>query len=161
MRNQTSPIYVWAVGAAIVVTSMMASPARAADLAWGQWFVDLLERLEVSEQLRDPWVWFGFGAQGLFLMRFIWQWVVSEKRGRSTVPVAFWYFSLAGGLSLFVYATHNSDLVIMWGQLLACVIYVRNLMLIHRSAARRRAVGLRKVKLRSEVNGQNDDPQAP
>lgn len=99
-------------------------------------------RDEAVRQLRSPWFWFGMGAQAVFFGRFVVQWIVSERRKRSTVPVVFWYLSLIGGLSLFVYATHERDLVIMAGQLLACVIYVRNLMLIHDWESRRRRAGL-------------------
>jgi lipid-A-disaccharide synthase-like uncharacterized protein len=145
---------------ALVLAGVGVGCVAATSPGWTQWFTDLLKEHEIARQLHDPWVWFGFGAQALFFMRFVWQWIVSEKRGRSTVPVAFWYFSLTGGLSLFFYAWHNHDLVIMSGQLLACGIYVRNLMLIHRTAARRRARGLPQGKLRSAVNGENDDDSA-
>ncbi len=83
------------------------------------------------EQLRDPWTWFGFGANGLFFMRFFWQWIVSEKRKRSTVPVAFWYLSLGGAACMFIYGLHLRNLVVMLGGFLPCIIYIRNLMLIY------------------------------
>jgi lipid-A-disaccharide synthase-like uncharacterized protein len=98
--------------------------------------------LDLLRQFRDPWAWFGFGAQGLFFMRFFWQWLVSEQRKQSTIPLAFWYFSLAGALSTFVYAAGRRDLVIMCGQLPACFFYIRNLMLIRGRDARRRRAGL-------------------
>lgn len=93
-------------------------------------------------QLSDPWCWFGLSSQGLFFLRFVWQWIVSERRKRSTVPVGFWYLSLAGAISLFIYGCHQLDLVIMAGPIISSVIYVRNLMLIHGRAARRRRAGL-------------------
>ncbi|WP_134725004.1 lipid-A-disaccharide synthase N-terminal domain-containing protein [Paracoccus luteus] len=77
------------------------------------------------------WVLFGFMAQGLFMMRFLVQWIASERAKRSVVPVAFWYFSLAGGLTLLAYAIHRRDPVFMVGQALGTVIYLRNLWLIH------------------------------
>ncbi len=120
------------------------------------WFEALWQDFEVWDKLRDPWVWFGLGAQALFFGRFLWQWIVSERRGHSTIPIAFWYLSLAGGGALFVYAFHQRDLVIMLGQLLACAIYLRNLMLIYSQARRRALAGLPVAKLRSEVNGEND-----
>jgi len=95
----------------------------------------------------DPWAvfWlaFGFAAQGLFAGRFIWQWVVSEKKGRSTVPVGFWVLSLAGGLMLLIYACYRKDPVFILGQGLGVLIYVRNLMLIvrRRSVMRQRHPG--------------------
>jgi len=71
------------------------------------------------------------GAQGVFFLRFVWQWIVSERRKRSTIPIAFWYLSLAGAICTFIYACHQADLVFMLAQILASGIYVRNLMLIY------------------------------
>jgi lipid-A-disaccharide synthase-like uncharacterized protein len=86
------------------------------------------------------WLTFGFAAQGFFAARFIWQWLVSEKKGRSTVPLGFWILSLVGGGMLLVYACHLRDPVFIAGQGLGLFIYVRNLMLIRRrnDAVRRR-----------------------
>lgn len=97
---------------------------------------------EVFGKIRSPWFWFGMTAQFVFFMRFLVQWIVSERNRRSTVPVSFWYLSLVGSLALFVYAVNQRDPVIMAGQLLACVIYVRNLMLISDWRKRRRQAGL-------------------
>ncbi|MBN2446092.1 MAG: lipid-A-disaccharide synthase N-terminal domain-containing protein [Phycisphaerae bacterium] len=66
------------------------------------------------------------------MMRFVVQWYVSERQGRSTVPVAFWYLSLVGGLMLGLYAFLKQDPVFFLGQLLGVMIYIRNLVLIHR-----------------------------
>lgn len=78
------------------------------------------------------WLVIGFAGQALFTMRFIVQWVASERKKRSVVPVAFWYFSLAGGLVLLVYAIHRKDPVFILGQAAGAFIYLRNLMFIHR-----------------------------
>lgn len=91
----------------------------------------------IKKTAADPWVLFGFGAQALFLMRFVIQWIASERRKRSHVPVSFWYFSLAGGITLFVYAARRLDPVFMLGQGLGCFIYIRNLILIHRRSVPR------------------------
>lgn len=76
------------------------------------------------------WVIFGFAAQGMFFMRFVIQWIASERVKRSIVPETFWYFSFAGGLMLFIYAVHRADPVIMVGQLMGLFIYSRNIYLI-------------------------------
>jgi len=94
------------------------------------------------DKFRDPWVWFGLGGQGLFFLRFLWQWIVSERHKRSTIPLAFWYFSLAGAVCTFIYAAKKQEPVFMLPQLLACFFYVRNLMLIYGQASRRRRAGL-------------------
>jgi lipid-A-disaccharide synthase-like uncharacterized protein len=77
----------------------------------------------------DPWLVLGFGAQGLFTSRFLVQWLVSERRRQSMIPKAFWYLSLAGGLSLLAYAIHLGDPVFILGQSFGVVVYGRNLML--------------------------------
>lgn len=79
------------------------------------------------------WLAIGFLGQGLFSARFIVQWLVSEKRRESVTPVAFWYFSLAGGVILLSYAIHRRDTVFIIGQASGLLVYVRNLMLILRA----------------------------
>jgi lipid-A-disaccharide synthase-like uncharacterized protein len=83
------------------------------------------------------WVMFGLGGQLLFTARFLVQWIASERAGRSTIPIMFWYFSLGGGIVLFAYAIHRGDPVFILGQSLGVFIYLRNLWLIY--AERRRA----------------------
>jgi lipid-A-disaccharide synthase-like uncharacterized protein len=84
---------------------------------------------EVSD-VELAWLVFGFAAQGMFFMRFVIQWIASERVKRSIVPETFWYFSFAGGFMLFIYAVHRADPVIMLGQLMGLVIYSRNIYLI-------------------------------
>jgi lipid-A-disaccharide synthase-like uncharacterized protein len=74
----------------------------------------------------------GFTGQALFSMRFIIQWLASERARRSVVPVLFWYFSLGGGITLFIYAIYREDPVFMLGQGLGLFVYIRNLWLIRR-----------------------------
>lgn len=78
------------------------------------------------------WVLLGFFGQFLFFMRFVTQWVVSERKGESVIPIYFWYFSIFGALMILVYAIYRMDPVFILGQGLAMIIYVRNLMLIHK-----------------------------
>jgi lipid-A-disaccharide synthase-like uncharacterized protein len=78
------------------------------------------------------WLVVGFVGQALFSMRFILQWVKSEREGRSVIPIAFWYFSLAGSVVLLAYAIHRVDPVFILGQAAGIVIYLRNLYLISR-----------------------------
>ena len=77
----------------------------------------------------------GFAGQGLFAMRFIIQWLSSEKQAKSVIPIAFWYFSIGGGSVLFLYAIWRQDLVFMSGQGLGLFIYLRNLYFVRRSRA--------------------------
>ena len=79
------------------------------------------------------WLAIGFIGQAAFFGRFLVQWIVSEKEKRSTIPLAFWYFSLAGGTILLVYAIHLKDPVFILGQATGLFIYIRNLVLIRHS----------------------------
>jgi lipid-A-disaccharide synthase-like uncharacterized protein len=75
----------------------------------------------------DWWVLLGFVAQALFTARFLVQWIASERAGRSVIPIAFWFFSIGGGLLLLVYALYRRDPVFIAGQAFGVFVYVRNL----------------------------------
>lgn len=77
------------------------------------------------------WIVIGFLGQSLFFCRFLVQWIVTERRRESTVPRAFWFFSIGGGLILLAYAIHRRDPVFIAGQALGLVIYGRNLWFIY------------------------------
>ncbi len=81
------------------------------------------------------WIAVGFIGQISFFMRFLVQWIASERAGKSVVPLAFWYFSLCGGAILLAYAIWRRDPVFIAGQSLGLVIYTRNLMLLSRERA--------------------------
>jgi lipid-A-disaccharide synthase-like uncharacterized protein len=87
--------------------------------------------LHVHSWTEFTWVMVGLTGQLLFTARFLVQWIASEKEKRSVIPVAFWYFSMAGGLVLFAYAVWRRDPVFILGQSMGLVIYIRNLWLIH------------------------------
>ncbi|SDR11697.1 lipid-A-disaccharide synthase N-terminal domain-containing protein [Pseudovibrio sp. Tun.PSC04-5.I4] len=91
-----------------------------------QWFY------EVFIVKWDFWVLWGFIAQIMFMMRFMIQWIASERVGRSIVPVAFWFFSIGGGALLLTYAIVKKDPVFIAGQGLGLIIYFRNLWLIYK-----------------------------
>ena len=73
----------------------------------------------------------GFLGQGLFASRFVVQWIYSEKKGESSIPILFWYLSIFGGIGLLTYAIFRKDPVIILGQLFGIFIYLRNLILIY------------------------------
>ncbi len=75
----------------------------------------------------DWWVLLGFIAQALFTMRFLVQWIASERAGRSVIPLAFWLFSIGGGVLLFLYALYRRDPVFIAGQGFGVFVYLRNL----------------------------------
>lgn len=78
----------------------------------------------------DFWLAFGLVAQLLFTARFLVQWISSERAGKSVVPMAFWFFSMGGGAMTLVYGVVKREPVIILGQSLATIIYIRNIMLI-------------------------------
>ena len=80
----------------------------------------------------DWWILLGFAAQALFTMRFLVQWIASERAGRSVVPMAFWLFSIGGGLLLLMYALYRRDPVFIAGQAFGVFVYLRNLYFVMR-----------------------------
>jgi lipid-A-disaccharide synthase-like uncharacterized protein len=80
----------------------------------------------------DWWVVLGFAAQAMFTLRFAVQWIASERAGHSVVPLAFWLFSIAGGLLLLVYALYRRDPVFIAGQAFGVFVYLRNLQFVMR-----------------------------
>lgn len=75
----------------------------------------------------------GFIGQFFFSMRFIVQWVASEKHKKSVVPLAFWVFSVLGSFLLLIYAIYRKDPVFILGQAPNLLIYFRNIWLIKTS----------------------------
>ena len=84
----------------------------------------------------DFWLAFGLIAQLAFAARFLVQWIASERAGKSVVPLAFWFFSIGGGLLTLIYGLVKREPVIIIGQLLPNIIYIRNIMLIRKSHAK-------------------------
>jgi len=89
--------------------------------------------------ITDPWAWvaIGFLGQGLFTARFVVQWIASERKKKSVVPLSFWYLSIFGSLLVLSYAAWRVDPVFILAYGFNSLVYVRNLMLIFR----RRSVG--------------------
>jgi lipid-A-disaccharide synthase-like uncharacterized protein len=87
---------------------------------------------EVFVAKLDWWVALGFLAQILFTMRFAVQWIASERAGRSVVPLAFWWFSIGGGLLLLAYALYRRDPVFIAGQAFGVFVYLRNVYFVLR-----------------------------
>lgn len=74
----------------------------------------------------------GLAGQALFTMRFVVQWIASERAGKSVIPTAFWFFSIGGGLLLFAYALYVKDPVFILGQGFGVFVYLRNLYFVMR-----------------------------
>ena len=78
------------------------------------------------------WVLLGYAGQALFTMRFVVQWIATERARKSVIPVAFWFFSIGGGLLLFAYALTIKDPVFILGQGFGVFVYLRNLHFVYR-----------------------------
>jgi lipid-A-disaccharide synthase-like uncharacterized protein len=91
------------------------------------WLADVLSRA------KSPLAILGFAGQAVFFMRFLVQWIASEKKGQSVIPLSFWYISIAGSFMLLAYGVLDRDPVIIVGQCTGTLIYLRNLHLIKRS----------------------------
>ena len=103
-------------------------------IQYGQALGDYLYDIFVAKF--DFWLAFGLAAQLAFAARFLVQWIASERAGKSVVPMAFWFFSIAGGAMTLVYGLVKREPVIIFGQLLSNIIYIRNVMLIIKSRQR-------------------------
>ena len=99
-------------------------------IQYGQALGDYLYDVFVAKF--DFWLAFGLVAQLFFTARFLVQWISSERAGKSVVPMAFWFFSMGGGLMTLVYGLVRREPVIIFGQGLATMIYIRNIVLILR-----------------------------
>lgn len=80
------------------------------------------------------WLSVGFLGQAFFSCRFLVQWIASERKRESVVPLSFWFFSVGGGVTLLLYAVYRRDPVFILGQSAGLLVYFRNLYLIRRKA---------------------------
>lgn len=87
---------------------------------------------EILQNAKNPIAILGFVGQGVFFMRFLVQWLATERERRSVIPVAFWYFSIGGAMLLLMYGILDRDPVILIGQTTGLAIYMRNLYFIRR-----------------------------
>lgn len=72
----------------------------------------------------------GLAGQLMFSARFLVQWIASEKRKKSVVPISFWFLSLFGSFLLLIYTIYRKDIVFTLGQLFGFIVYIRNLLII-------------------------------
>ncbi len=86
----------------------------------------------ITESQVGIMLFIGFTGQAFFGSRFLIQWLYSEKLGKSVIPLSFWYCSIIGGSTLLIYALWRKDPVIICGQGIGLLIYLRNLYLVHK-----------------------------
>lgn len=82
--------------------------------------------------ISKTWLIVGMAGQILFGLRFLVQWICSEVKKESHIPLVFWYFSISGGIILLAYAIYREDPVFVLGQSTGLIVYVRNLRLIYK-----------------------------
>jgi len=80
------------------------------------------------------WMVVGMGSQVIFSARFVMQWIYSEWRRESSIPMAFWYASVIGSIGLLAYAIERRDPVFIVGQATGLLVYGRNIQLRWREA---------------------------
>jgi lipid-A-disaccharide synthase-like uncharacterized protein len=91
--------------------------------------------MKLNANVEILWLILGFLGQFFFFLRFFFQWLVSEKRKESIIPVSFWYFSIFGGVLLLIYSVYRRDPVFIVGQSLGVLIYARNLYFVYKKKA--------------------------
>ena len=77
----------------------------------------------------------GIVSQTLFTFRFIYQWIYSERKKESQLPLGFWVISFCGSLLILVYAALRKDPVLLAGQSVGFIVYARNIIIIKKHAA--------------------------
>lgn len=92
--------------------------------------------LNIETKFQAVWVLIGFLGQMAYFGRMGLQWLISEKRGESTVPPVFWWLSLTGASMLLLYGIWRHDIIIILGQAFGWIVYTRNLMLLKKTGAR-------------------------
>ncbi len=103
----------------------------------------------------DAWDIVGFAGQAVFFSRFLVQWIATERKRRTVIPVAFWYLSMGGALITLIYSIHVGKLVFILAFSLSMVIYVRNLYIWYARRTRRRGL------LFASDSPPNDSPKPP
>ncbi len=90
----------------------------------------------------------GLAGQLMFSARFLVQWIASEKRKKSVVPISFWFLSLFGSFLLLIYAIYRKDIVFTLGQLFGFIVYIRNLLIIKNTKKNRKKYKERKIEIK-------------
>jgi len=88
--------------------------------------------VEWLSQQWSLWKVVGYAGNAAFFSRFMVQWIASERAGKSIIPVQFWFLSIIGSVILAIYAIHTKDLVVIFAFAPNSLVYIRNLMLLHK-----------------------------
>ncbi|MEM6717747.1 MAG: lipid-A-disaccharide synthase N-terminal domain-containing protein [Bacteroidota bacterium] len=83
-----------------------------------------------NEDIADWLLYLGIISQIMFTLRFVYQWIYSERKKESTLPMGFWMLSLLGASLIFVYAIFRKDPILIAGHTFGIITYIRNIMLL-------------------------------
>lgn len=86
----------------------------------------------LSSRIPGGWLLLGAVGQTVFLLRFVYQWIYSERKGESVLPLGFWLVSFVGSVMILVYALLRRDAVLILGNVFGTVVYARNIVLLRR-----------------------------
>lgn len=104
------------------------------------WFVVGTRHFSLQQMLHTPipggWLLLGAVGQAVFLLRFVYQWIYSERKGESVLPLSFWVVSLLGSVLILTYAVQRRDAVLILGNVFGTVVYARNIVLLRREQRR-------------------------
>ena len=89
-----------------------------------------IDNLFKNEHIPQWLLFLGIFGQILFTLRFIYQWIYSEKCKSSVLPMGFWIISLGGSILIFIYAIIRKDPVLLAGHAMGLVIYSRNIIIL-------------------------------
>ena len=91
-----------------------------------------LEKLFRNDAIPLSLLIWGSIAQVIFTLRFVYQWIYSEKNKESSLPFGFWLLSLIGSIMILIYAVLRKDPVLLVGHLMGSAIYFRNILILRK-----------------------------
>jgi len=110
----------------------LATPFVAILLMSSNWDLHYLKLFNNTDIPIALMIW-GIIGQVTFTFRFVYQWIYSEKKGQSCLPIGFWIISILGSIMILSYAIYRIDPVLFIGQGFGIVVYARNISLIRHS----------------------------
>ena len=95
---------------------------------WNHYYQQLFQNKDIPIWLL---IW-GITGQIIFTFRFVYQWIYSECKSESILPMGFWVISILGSFMILSYAIYRADPVLFVGQGFGILVYTRNIMLIRK-----------------------------
>ena len=95
------------------------------------------QQLFKNEDISTLLLLWGVAGQITFTFRFVYQWIYSERKGESCLPLGFWVISIIGSIMILSYAIYRRDPVLFLGQGFGMLVYSRNVILIRKQSHKR------------------------